>query len=478
MKRNIILLMLFFIFSVGQALAQDANYWQSNYGPGGLLTPGATLVNDNGRGFFYYNPALLAINPKNSVSLSANIYQYGRLKIKDGVGNGLDLKSSNFKINPQMVAGTIAFKKKKTFAFGYALMHNPVISYQTTQRQDKQMQVLDDSYSPGQEYYIGQFLAHNRVSHTSAIISAGVKLSKAFSVGLMAEGRIRSQDFFQDYTSRAMVNTLDSTTVFPEFANVESSYQLTYTQIGIRFKVGGSFESGRHHAGLLASMPMIHVWGRGDLSSDLVVSNLQLLPGTKINLLANGQQTGLHALYREPLSFAFGYAYDYGYGQLSLTGEYFLPLKLYNIITPRSESFIRPDTGSNRTYTTDLLKFVDERKSVINLGVGITYFINPDLTAFLSLRTDFSYAFSDNLDGFYPNVTNTNSYHTQIGGNFKRKKLNLRAGLLLTYGSSAQYLQPVNFSNPNEDNFMGGDLQKVRGNFFSVGFLLAYVHNL
>jgi hypothetical protein len=207
MKRNIILLVLFFILTVRQVPAQDANYWQSNYGPGGLLTPGATLANDNGRGFFYYNPALLAINPKSSVSLSASIYQYEWLKVKDGVGKGLDLKSRNFKINPQMVAGTIAFKKKKTFAFGYALMHNPVISYQTTQRQDKQMQVLDDSYSPGQEYYIGQFLAHNRVNHTAAIISAGVKLNRSFSVGLSAEGRIRSQDFFQDYTSRALINT-------------------------------------------------------------------------------------------------------------------------------------------------------------------------------------------------------------------------------------------------------------------------------
>jgi hypothetical protein len=124
------------------------------------------------------------------------------------------------------------------------------------------------------------------------------------------------------------------------------------------------------------------------------------------------------------------------------------------------------------------LKFSDERKSIINLGAGITYFINPDFTAFLSLKTDFSFAPENDIDGFYPNVTNVNSYHTQIGGNFKRKKLNLRAGLLLTYGSSAQYLQPVNFSNPNEDNLMVGDAQKVRGTFFSVGFLLAYVHNL
>lgn len=476
MKVNIVAALLCFVLAAN-ASAQDANYWQSNYGACGMLTPGSALANDNGKGFFYYNPALLAINPKTSVSLSASVYQYESVKIKNGVGTGLSLKSRNLKINPQLVAGTIAFKKKKTFAFGYALIHDPVISYQTTQRQDKQMQVLDDSYSPGAEYYIGQYLAHNRINHTSGVLSGALKLNPRWSVGLTAEGRLRSQDFFQDINSRAYVNQTDPAAI-PELVNVETSYQLTYLHVGLRFKLGIAHESGRHHLGLLITSPMLTLWGRGSLSSDIIVNNLRLPPSaTKASLLANSQQNGLKAKYKEPLSLAISYAYDYGYGQLSVTGEYFQSVDLYNIITPRNESFIRPDNPENRAYTSSLLAFSDERRSVLNVGVGASYFVNPEVTLFLSLQTDRSYAYSNDPDGFYAYATNFNTYHAQAGGNFKRKKLNLRAGFLLSYGTSPNYIQPVNFSTPNEDNLMLGEAQKVRGTYFSAGFLLAYIHN-
>jgi hypothetical protein len=470
MKWKIIIPVLLCCLTVTPAMAQDANYWQSNYGACGMLTPGSALANDNGKGFFYYNPALLAINPKTSVSLSSSVYQYESVKIKDGVGPGLNLRSRNLKINPQMAAGTIAFKKKKTFAFGYALIHDPVISYQTTQRQDKQMQVLDDSYSPGQEYYIGQYLAHNKINMTSAILSGAVKLNNKWSVGLMAEGRLRSQDFFQDINSRAYANPTDPT-VLPELVNVETSYELTYLHMGLRFKLGAARESGRHHWGFLLTTPMLTLWGRGSLSSDIIVNNLRYPPSfTKTNLLANGQQNGLKAKYKEPASLAISYAYDYGYGQLSITAEYFEPVNFYNIITPRNESFIRPDNPDNRAYTADILKFSDERKQVLNIGIGASYFINPELTAFLSLQTDHTYAYSEDINGFYPYVTNFNTYHAQVGGNFKRKKLNLRAGFLLSYGTSPNYLQPVNFGNPNEDTLMLGDAQQVRGDILFSWF--------
>lgn len=464
----------------GQLLrAQDANYWQSNYGPAGMLTPGAVIANDNNKGFFYYNPALLAINPKSSVSLSASIYQYESLVIKNGVGDKLDLAGKNFRINPQMIAGTIAFRKKKTIALGYALLHNPVLGFQTTQRQDKLMQVLDDSYSPGKEYYIGQYLAHNRINMTTAVLSAGIKLNRSWSLGLTAEGRIRNQDFFQNYTSRAFINLPDSNAAFPQLTSVQSSYQLTYTHAGIRFRAGAAYDNGRHHAGLLVTSPMITLWGSADLTSDLVISNLRVVGlNTSAYLLANGQQNSLPVKYREPLSIAASYAYDYGYGQLSVTGEFFLPVKTYNIVTPRNESFLRPDTGGNRALTSDLLKFVDERKQVVNIALGASYFINPDITAFLSVETDFCYASNNEINGFYPNTTAFDSYHAQIGGNFKRRKVNLRAGFLLSYGRSDQYLQPVNFSNPNENNFLIGDPGMVKGSYFSAGFMLAYVYNL
>lgn len=467
-----------FVVSTCRLMAQDANYWQSNYSPGGLLTPGAVVAYDNNKGFFYVNPALLAINPKSSVSLSANVYQLDWLAIKDGVGNGKNLRGISFKVNPQIISGTIAFKKNKTIALGYALLQNPVLRYRATQRQDAQMQVLSDSYSPGIEHYVGQYSTHNRVNQTTASGAIGLKLTNRWSVGLTLEGQIRTQDIYEQYSSRALINTTDANELFPPLTNVESSYQAVYWHAGLRFKGGVSYDVSIHHLGLVLSSPMVSIKGRAVVTSDLVVSTLRdLNTNTEINLLANGNQTNLPVRYKMPFSIAAGYAIDLEKGQINVVSEYFLSVPAYNIITPSNGSFIRPDTDFNRSKTTELLQLRESRKSVLNFAMGCSYFINPGVSLIGSLRTDFSYGTDENSDQT-PNTNRWNNYNAQLGGNFKRRKFNLRAGLLLTYGRTTIYRQPFNFDNPNESNLMQGDVQPVNASFLSTGLLLAYIHNL
>ena len=482
MKTRFVVGIFLCVVTVYQAKAQDANYWQANYGPGGYLTPGAVVAYDNNQGFFYVNPALMAINPKTSVSISANVYQADLLRIKDGVGSGKDLQSNSFKINPQMISGTIAFRGHKTIALGYALLHNPVISYQTTQRQDKKLPVLADSYSPGDEYYVGQYAAHNDISQTTATGAIGVKLNSRWSVGFTAEGQLRNQDFYEQYSSRALQNTTDASVLFPPLTNVESSYQAVYWHIGLRAKGGLAYDVGAHHVGLVLSSPMLSLKGSAVVTSDLIVSNLKV-PNTSIetNLLANGRQTGLPVTYKMPLSIAAGYAVDFEKLQLYLAAEYFLAVANYNIITPGSGSFVRPDTDINQLQTTGLLQLKESRKSVLNVAIGSRYFISPDVSLIGSLRTDFSYNTEDKrgeYQGQVPNINRWNNYHAQLGGNFKRRKFNLRAGLLLSYGKTATYQQPVNFDNPTESNMLLGEAKPVKASFFSTGLLLAYIHNL
>ncbi len=122
-KRYTSCLLLLFIYL--PALAQDAGYWQNGYQPGGMVTPGAVIASDNDSGFFYYNPALMALHPKTSVTVSANIYQYRAVKMKNGVGTGLDLKGKSARIIPQLVSGTILVNRKNNLTVGYALITQP-----------------------------------------------------------------------------------------------------------------------------------------------------------------------------------------------------------------------------------------------------------------------------------------------------------------------------------------------------------------
>ncbi|MDQ0106501.1 long-subunit fatty acid transport protein [Chitinophaga terrae (ex Kim and Jung 2007)] len=477
MKGKLLAIFTSIFFILNDANGQDSHYWESGFSPGGFLFPGAVIANNRDSGLFFYNPALLAIKPKTGVSISANIYEWEHVNIPDGIASEKPLRSNKLRIVPQMVSGTVAFKKN--ISIGYALIHNPSLSYKVNQRQDKQMNVLDDSYSPGAEYYVGQYAAYNSVNQTIAAASAAMKLSERLAVGLSVEGHIRSQDFSEDYKSRALINT-DSIALTP-FTSVTSSYEASYTHIGIRFKAGLSYDAGPHHFGLLLSSPLVSIKGVATVQSDLAISNLQLGAGNSVvlNIMANDRQKNLPVTYKFPFSIAGAYAIDYNKGQVYIAAEYFHKVNSYEIITPRKESFIRPDTGNPDLSARGYLQFRNEHKSVINFALGLSHYIDPNFTAYGSFRTDFSYAASmpEEYNGRLPYVISWDVYHAQLGGNFRRKKFNLRAGLLLSYGRTTNYKQPVNFENPKDSDQLLGISHDVKGTFFSTGLLLSYIHN-
>ena len=457
--------------------AQDANYWSSNYGPGGFFTPGAVIANNNDSGVFFYNPALLGFTHKNSTTISANIYRLESIKIKNGVGTGKDLNSNPVSIIPLMASGTIAIKG---ITLGYALINSPVVNFAASQRKDEKMNVLNDSYSPGPEYFIGQYSLENVSSQTQGVLSMGKKISPYFSYGVSVEGFIQKQTFNLNYSSRALVNTA-ADTIFPPIVSSLFNYQLRYVYVGLKLKAGIAYDHGSHHLGLVVTSPNARLGGTATLVSEQVISNIKVEgTNTPFNLLASGRQDNLGPRVKTPFSIAAGYAYDYGKGQLYVAAEYFTRIKEYKIITPRNEYFIRPDTVNN-SGTSLLLKMKDAHKAIVNIAVGASYDINENTTAYLSLRTDFTYAdpnlYSD-LFGQTPNVTAWNNYYAQVGANFKKRRFNLRTGLLLGYGTTNKYGQTVNYDHPDETNFLQGNPTLTTARHFSVGLLFAYIHNL
>jgi hypothetical protein len=462
------------------ATAQDANYWSSNYNAGGFFTPGAVIANNRDSGVFFYNPALLAYSTKTTTSITGTVYQWESTNIKNGAGTGKNLHSTNASIIPQMVSGSFALKGRKPFVLAYALLRNPVTSYEVTQRRDARFNVLDDSYSPGPEWYVGQYSSQNAVTETSGLLSAGFKLGHGWSTGFTAEGQIHKQTLDIDYSSRALLNT-GNDTLYSPMASSQEHYLISYTHAGIRFKAGIAYETGRHHLGLLVSSPLLRLGGRGTLLSNNSITNLKLA-GIDFNLLADTRQTHLKSRWKTPLSLALGYAFDYSNsGQIYVAAEYFAKVNDYNIITPRNEYFIRPDTGNNNQETSNLLKLKDARKAVLNFALGMSFRLKEGVMGYCSFRSDFNYA-ADNRyrddNGYTDNTATWNLWHLQLGANFKKRKFNLRPGLLLSYGSTGKHLQPINFDNPSENNFLVGEPHLTRASHFSAGLMFSYIHNL
>jgi len=459
--------------------AQDANYWSAAYNPAGFLTPGSAVAFTGDSGVLYFNPALLAYNTKNSATISGSVYQYNTLKIKNGAGEGLPLRSSNVSVIPVMASGILSIQGKKKFTIGYALVHNPVIATQFTQQLDKKLNVLNDSYSPGAEAFLAQYSGQNIINETSGILSTGFNLTSHFAFGLSAEVQYRVQHMEENYSARAFINN-NTVSGLPPLSNVETQYEISHYNVGIKFRAGFAYDNGPHHVGLTITSPLAKIKGSGQLLSDNVVTDLRAASNDTLNFLASTRQTGVKEKWRMPLSFAGGYVYQAGWGQFYFSTEYFLPVKEYDFITPRAADFIRTNTDTN-VSASGFLTFRDARRSVLNVGLGFSYLLKPDVTAFLALRTDFSYADSarySDPDSYTANSSHFDIYHLQIGGNIKKRKFNLRAGLLLDYGHTNKFPQSVDMPTANEDDILLGNVHRVPATYFSIGIMFAYIHNL
>ncbi|HLK30375.1 MAG TPA: hypothetical protein VKT28_17465 [Puia sp.] len=478
MIQNKLLLIFLVIISSFQTKAQDANYWQSDYGPGGFLTPGAVVSYNKDSGVMFYNPALLAYANKSAASISGNIYQYQSTKIKDGIGTGLDLKTSGGSVIPLMASNVISLKLKKPFTIAYALINSPIMNYSVTQRKDTKQNVLNDSYSPGSEVFVGQYAEQNVLNETKGLLSIGFKVAPKFAAGITLEGQIRKQNYQFGYSSRALAN---DTLPVHMLVNVQENYQVSYLHVGMRFKAGFSYDpSDNHHFGLMVSSPLLRIAGSGTLQSDLIVNNLKLDTSITDYLLANTRQTGLKSKYKLPLSIAFGYTLSLERWQIYVSAEYFNKVKDYNIITPTDDNFLRIDTSLNLGGS-QLIRLKDVHKSLINYSIGISHPLSDRVTGYISARTDFNYAdtklYGDN-DGYPSNISDWNDYHFQIGANITKRKFNLRGGLLFTYGTTNKYMQYVNFDNPSELNVLSGVPHTTKASHFIAGFMLSYIHNL
>lgn len=459
------------------AMAQDANYWSSSYGPASYFTPGAVIAKNNDSGVLFYNPALLVHNKKNTASITGTIYQYGKVKVIEGAGKGYPFSSSSSDVVPLIAANSITLKTKRPITFVYAIVHSSVIDVTFTQRRDAIINVLDDSYSAGSETFIGQYSYSNNVKETSGMLATGFQLNKKMSIGITAEGQIRTQNYLVDYRSRALYNT-GTDTIFPPLVSVQNYYLNENRHIGLRFRIGWAYDiSDKHHVGVIVKSPLLRLGGSATILSDLEINNLKL-GSIDFSLLANTRQTKLNTKYKQPVSVAAGYTVNLKKLQLYFVSEYFAKLKEYNVVMPGNGVFIRPDTS---TENVSLVRMKDARNAILNVGVGVGWRIHSSIAGYLSVRSDFNYSdtslFKSN-EGFLVNTARWNNYHFQIGANVAKKRFNLRSGILFTYGSTRRYMQDVNYENPDDVSLLIGTQKLSKASNFSIGLMVSYIHNL
>ena len=379
---------------------------------------------------------------------------------------------------PVVASNTIYLKLKKPITFAYAIMYSPTFQFQTSQRRDELINVLDDSYSPGREFYIGQYVHGNTINETSAMFSFGKSINQKLAIGFSGIFNTRRQYFNHNITARAFIN--DNFSLFQKLVSVSENYVVNSRAYDLQFKAGLSYSlNEKNHLGLMVTLPSLKIWGKSDILAEFAVNNLQI-DNKEVFLLGSTRQTQLSGTHKRPLSIALGYTHYYKGGEIYIASEFFNKVNKYNTVQPRDEAFLRPETGSVKEFSAAEIGLLNAGKSIFNFAAGFRFPIKKEVKGFISLRTDYSNMSKEileNENGFPASSVSNNLYHFQGGAYFKKRKFNLRAGILLTFGRDKNYQQLVNFDDPSEINFLEGTKDLVLSTKLSAGLMLAYIHN-
>jgi len=510
MKNLSILILIFSCFCISLN-AQDTHYWTTQFGPRGSILGNSIIGSVKDNSSIYYNPGYLALVDTNNISISASIYQYDMLNIKDGAGKGFDLKSNQTQILPSMVSGTYQFKKYSKHKFGYTILTKNQTGIKTSSRIDKELNVIAEYNNKGNEEFIGQFGLKTSLNEQWFGGCYSYKINNHISFGVSAFGAYRSQSMEYAYTSKVILPSLSEYSIFitplVAYSDIQSVEMSTIRGIG---KIGLALSYSRIDFGLTITTPSLPIYGSTTVQRDELFSNINLEDKnfteysantnnyTQFVLAAdsfrfdlnqntftvNGRQTSgtekIKTAYKSPLSIAAGIVfksksldeYLMPKRKLFFSFEYFNSIDPYYLIKPEEKGVIRP-LNDNYPYTSvDFMGIIESPRSVLNIAIGYEQSISKKINLLASFRTNNSFN-----DGYFSDMsisqTFWNLWHFSLGGIYKKKRSDISIGL--SYCDGFGQMQPyVVMTNPTEKNYLQGDDYITNSVFRSISFSLGY----
>jgi hypothetical protein len=429
MKRYLLTTIL--SLSVSLVWAQTGHYWTESYGTRSMLLNGVVIGSVEDLGATFYNPARLAQLSSPSFVISGKAYEYKKVKITDGLGDGIDLNSSKFGGAPSLVSGTFKIKFLKNHYFAY--------SFLTRNKNDNRFTFavhdFDDYVDviPGDEYFGGEISVKSTMQDEWIGLSWAYPITEKFSVGVSAYYSGLDRSLALQHQRQAYQPDSAIVGMFLE----RRSYN--YTSQSLLAKIGLNWAFEKITAGLTITTPKAHILGDGDLAYEKYLTGLNDIGVDSVmSIYIYDSQTGLPANSKSPWSIGAGTGIHIGKSIIHLSAEWFSPIKYHVIL--QSQPFTAQSTGQELQQ-----EIVEDLKAVLNYGIGYEIYINESLSAFGSFATDFSAVNPDiaRFADLQREASNTSFqadiYHLGFGTDFKTKFANLTLGA--TYAFSTEDIE-------------------------------------
>ena len=92
-----------------------------------------------------------------------------------------------------------------------------------------------------------------------------------------------------------------------------------------------------------------------------------------------------------------------------------------------------------------MLRVFDSMKNVFNAGIAVEHKMNDKITGYAAIRTDFSNANIEDIDGLFVGFTDFNIYHFTLGASTNIDNTFIGVGFEYTHGERSDFPQIFNF---------------------------------
>jgi hypothetical protein len=323
-------------------LAQDAHYWNNQYGTRAQLLGGLVVGSFVDLSATFYNPGAVAAVDQPRLLLGTNAWEVVDITGERITGADVDASSTRLRTAPSMFAISLPIKGlgKNEFTFSTLTRYNFDLEAEASQITSRE----DLESGKEQTARAAELISDIQLSESWFGLSWAYPVHERIGIGATTYLAVRSQRSRNSATdSRVNPTGEGSTTIFTD--------ELDYSQLRLLWKLGVAVDLTPLTLGLTITTPGVQLSGSGLSFVERSVNNV--VPeggGDPVTELIANRQDDRPANYESPLSVAGGAAYRVNRTSFYVTMEWFDSVDDYRVV--EAADFVGQTTGD--TISLDL----------------------------------------------------------------------------------------------------------------------------
>jgi len=350
------------VLSAGPLSAQDAQYWNIQYGPVAQLLGGQVVGSTRDLSATYYNPGGLGLARDPGFLFSVQGFKADMLSLTPlDAGPFPSFSQTTYATFPGFVAVAFPqrwFGEKSHLAFSILTRQQLNVRVDERLAADALPPALQP-LSPGRSGRYGlESLFDQRMRETWVGLTYSRRLSDSVGLGATLFGVHRGQRTRWEESLQIAYGDGSGVAVL-------AIDDFNYTHERLLGKVGLAWEGGATRLGLAVTSPSAGLFGSGKAGFTRSAAGANLAAaGSGGTVLVNGLDQDLEATYRSSWAVAGGGAWRRRSLQLHASAEWFAPVDRFTVLSGLED----PSLGTPLTLSQDL-------RSVLNAGLGAEYWL-------------------------------------------------------------------------------------------------------